>query len=80
MNKWIKIITPAVLAAIAVTFILMFSGLGTSTIMNSDGNPVTSTVVNHLDVNVFAALMIAGVSLVVLISSYLLERTSKSHS
>ena len=63
-----------------LTFILMFSGLGTSTVMDIYGNPVTSTVVNHLDVNVFAALMIAGVSLVVLISSYLLERTSKSHS
>jgi hypothetical protein len=80
MNKWLKIITPAVLAAIAITFILMFSGLGTSTVMDSYGNPVTSTVINHIDVNGFAAVMIAGVSLVVLISSYLLEKTSKSSS
>ena len=79
MNKWIKIITPSIIVALAVVFMLIFSGLGTSSIINSDGVPVTSTVVN-LDVNAFAALLIAGVFLVVLVSCYALERASKPSS
>ena len=77
MNKWLKVIIPSIVAALVVFFVLIFSGLGTSTILNSEGNFVSSTVVN-LDVNVFAALMIAGVFLTVLISSYALEHTNKS--
>ena len=77
MNKWLKVIIPSIVAALVVFFVLIFSGLGTSSILNSDGVPVTQTVL-QVDVNIFAALMIVGVFLAVLISSYALERPSKS--
>jgi hypothetical protein len=77
MNKWLKVVVPSIVATLVVFFVLVASGLGTSSILNSEGATVTQTVL-QLDVNVFAALMIAGVFLAVLISSYLLERTGKT--
>jgi hypothetical protein len=59
MNKWLRI--------------LMFSGLGTSSILNSEGAYVTRTVVG-LDVNVFAWVMLLGVFLSVLATGYVLNR------
>jgi hypothetical protein len=51
----------------------MFSGLATSTILNSEDQYVTQTVVG-LDVNVFAAVMILSVFLSVLVTSFAVNR------
>ncbi len=77
MNKWIKIVTPTVLAAIVVTFILMFSGLGTASLIDNNGDVVTQTIVK-LDVNTFATVMIAGVALTVLFTGLLVQSADKS--
>lgn len=70
MNKWIKIVTPTILAAVVVALLLMFSGLGTISLIDNNGDIVTKTIVT-LDVNTFAVVMIAGVALTVLFTGLL---------
>ena len=57
---------------VITAFLLILSGLGTSSLLTSEGTYVTLTTV-QLDVNVFASLMILGVSLTVIIVSYIFE-------
>jgi len=57
MNKTIKPIGVGVVAAVATFLALLFSGLGTTSITNSEGNVVTMTTVK-LGVNEFGLLMI----------------------
>ena len=73
MNKWVKIVTPSIVGMLVVVFVLMFSGLGTSTVLNSEGNYVTSTVVG-LDVNVFAAVLLLSVFASVFVTAYITNR------
>ena len=76
MNKWIKIITPTILAAVVVALLLMFSGLGTISLIDNNGDTVTKTIVT-LDVNTFAVVMIAGVALTVLFTGLIVQSTGK---
>ncbi len=73
MNKWVKIVTPSVVGTLVVVLVLIFSGLATSTVLNSEGNYVTSTVVK-LDVTVFAVVLLLGVFLSVFITAYAMNR------
>jgi ABC-type Na+ efflux pump permease subunit len=73
MTNWVKLLAPSIVGLLAVVLILMFSGLATSTILNSENQYVTQTVVG-LDVNVFAAVMILGVFLSVLVTSFVVNR------
>jgi hypothetical protein len=73
MNKWIKIVAPSIVGMLVAMFVLMFSGLATSTILNSEGNYVTQTVVK-LDVNVFAAVMLLSIFVSVIITAYITNR------
>jgi hypothetical protein len=73
MTNWVKLLAPSIVWLLAVVLILMFSGLATSTILNSENQYVTQTVVG-LDVNVFAAVMILGVFLSVLVTSFVVNR------
>ena len=76
MNKWIKIVTPTIIAAVVVALLLMFSGLGTISLIDINGDTVTKTIV-ALDVNTFAMVMIAGVALTVLFTSLIVQSTDK---
>ena len=76
MNKWIKIVTPTILAAVVVALLLMFSGLGTISLIDINGDTVTKTIV-ALDVNTFAMVMIAGVALTVLFTGLIVQSTGK---
>jgi purine-cytosine permease-like protein len=73
MANWVKILAPSIVGLLVVVLVLMFSGLATSTILNSEDQYVTQTVVG-LDVNVFAAVMILGVFLSVLVTSFAVNR------
>lgn len=76
MNRWIKIVTPTLLAAVVVALLLMLSGLGTMSLLDNNDKIVTQTIVK-LDVNTFAVVMIAGVALTVLFTGVLLYSTDK---
>jgi hypothetical protein len=76
MNKILKVVTPAVIAAVVLFFVLIISGMATTTFMDSERNSVTRTTFT-LDINVFAGLVIGGAFVAVLASSYLLERVDK---
>ncbi len=76
MNKWIKIVTPTILAAVVVALLLMFSGLGTISLIDINGDTVTKTIV-ALDVNTFAMVMIAGVALTVLFTGLIVQSAGK---
>ncbi len=76
MNKWIKTITPAITAAVVATLILMLSGLGTTSLTVIDNITVTQTTIK-LDVNTFAAVMITGVALTVLLTGILTQSAEK---
>lgn len=77
MNKWVRVIVPSVVAGVLVLFFLIFSGLGTTSITDAQGNPVSFTVVS-LDANAFAALMIGGVFIAVLVCCFALEAAGNS--
>ncbi len=76
MNKWLKIILPAILTAVVVALLLMISGLGTTSLIDINGDVITKTVV-ELDVNSFALVMIAGVTLTVLFTGLIVNSADK---
>ncbi|MGD6810292.1 MAG: hypothetical protein ACQCN3_11390 [Candidatus Bathyarchaeia archaeon] len=76
MNKWLKIILPAILTAVVVALLLMISGLGTTSLIDINGDVITKTVV-ELDVNIFALVMITGVTLTVLFTSLIINNADK---
>jgi hypothetical protein len=76
MNKWLKIILPAILTAVVVAFLLMISGLGTTSLIDINGDVITKTVV-ELDVNSFALVIIAGVTLTVLFTGLIVNSADK---
>ena len=76
MNRWIKIVTPTLLAAVVVALLLMLSGLGTISLLDNNDKVVTQTIVK-LDVNTFAVVMIAGVALTVLFTGILFQSNDK---
>jgi heme/copper-type cytochrome/quinol oxidase subunit 2 len=76
MNRWIKIVTPTLLAAVVVALLLMLSGLGTISLLDNNDKVVTQTIVK-LDVNTFAIVMIAGVALTVLFTGILFQSSDK---
>lgn len=76
MNKWIKIVTPTILAAVVVALLLMLSGLGTISLIDNNSDTVTKTIVT-LDVNTFAIVMIAGVALTVLFTGLIMQSVDK---
>ena len=73
MNKWVKILAPSVVGTIVTVFVLMLSGLATSTVHTAEGNYVASTVVG-LEINAFAAIMLVSVFLSVFVTAYLTNR------
>ncbi len=76
MNKWIKIVTPALLAAVITALLLILSGLGTTSLTDNDYNVITQTTIK-LEVNAFATVMIAGVAVTVLFTGILMQSTDK---
>ena len=72
MNKWIKVISIGVILGVVTAVILILSGLGTSSVLTNEGTYFTSTTVT-LDVNLFALLMVIGVSLTGMIAYVLFE-------
>jgi hypothetical protein len=72
MNKWLKALVPSIVAALVVVFVLMFSGLATSSELTDNGMVVRTVV--GLDANVFAGVLIAAVFIAVLVTSVLIER------
>jgi hypothetical protein len=73
MNKWYKVFVPSIIGLLVAFLILVSSGLGTSTILNSEGNYVTQTVVS-LEVNVFAFVMLLGIFISVFVTGYAMNR------
>jgi hypothetical protein len=73
MNKWYKVFVPSIIGLLVAFLILVLSGLGTSTILNSEGNYVTQTVVS-LEVNVFAFVMLLGIFISVFVTGYAMNR------
>jgi len=72
MNKWVRIISIGIISGVVTGFLLILAGFGTSSVITSEGTYVTFTTVK-LDVNIFALLMIVGVSLTVIIVSLIFE-------
>jgi hypothetical protein len=75
MNKWIKIVSSGVIAGVVTAVLLIASGLATSSVLTNEGTFTSTTV--SLDVNIFAFLMIFGVSLAVVVVNFALEAASK---
>jgi len=72
MNKWVRIISFGIILGVITGVLLILSGLGTSSVLTSEGTYVTWTTVS-LDVNIFSLLLIAGISLAAIIVGYLFE-------
>ena len=77
MNKWVKLISSGVVAGVVTAVLLILSGLSTTSVLTSGGTSLTTTTVS-LDVNVFALLMIVGVSLAVIIVNYVFYAVNKT--
>jgi len=75
MKKWVKVVSIGVILGVITGFLLIISGLGTSSILTSEGTYSTWTTVS-LDVNVFALLMILGVAITSVIVSYIFIKNS----
>lgn len=73
MNKWIKVISIGGILGVVTAVLLILSGLGTSSVLTYEGTYLTSTTVS-LDVNLFALLMIIGVSLTGMIAYVVFEK------
>lgn len=72
VNKWVRIVSIGVISGVVTGFLLILAGFGTSSVITLGGEYVTFTTVK-LDVNIFALLMIVGVSLAVIIVSLIFE-------
>jgi len=72
VNKWVKVVSIGVILGVVTAALLILSGLGTSSVLTDEGTYFTSTTVS-LDVNMFALLMIVGVSLTGMIAYVLFE-------
>ena len=70
MKKWAKIVSSGIILGVITGFLLILSGLSTSSILTNEGTYSTRTTVS-LDVNVFALLMILGVAITGIIVSYI---------
>jgi len=77
MNKNIKVLGIAIVAAVAAFIVLLLSGLGTTSLADINGDIQTFTTVN-LGVNEFGILMIVGVLVSVLISGLALNTIDKN--
>ncbi len=77
MNKNIKVLGMAIVAAVAAFIVLLLSGLGTTSLADINNNIQTFTTVN-LGVNEFGILMIAVVLVSVLISGLALNAIDKN--
>ncbi len=71
MKNLIKALSTGAIAAVVTFFVLIFSGLGTTGLMDAEGKFVSMTTVN-LGVNEFGLLMILVVMMTVVITSYAL--------
>lgn len=77
MNKNIKVLGIAIVAAVAAFIVLLLSGLGKTSLVDINGDIQTFTTVN-LGVNEFGILMIVVVLVSVLISGLALNTIDKN--
>jgi hypothetical protein len=77
MNRWVRVLGSGIIVGVVTAFLLMLSGLSTSSVLTNEGTYFTSTTIS-LDVNVFALLMIIGASLTVIVVNFIFEAAGKS--
>ena len=70
MKKLVKVVSIGIILGVITGFLLILSGLGTSSVLTNEGTYQTRTTIS-LDPNTFALLMILGVAVTAIIASYI---------